>query len=236
MIWFAILAIFLTGKCSKKSELSKLEQCWKGRPTWIRLKNTQQWPTVQPFLAFTCNPESKPHVNIDDSLMLSSITLSMLHFYIEHRKILWPFDASWMFQSCFQSFSSLKSTISRRVDINDSSMKQRWVVNEPTITRQKNKYKSPIGKFKRCHFNHKIRHFHIGNLEQSVLSALYIVKILKLEEKRFSRLLWKKNGSLCKYLSEWGKREHNTVFPIWRPLELRWETLTIGQALRDWSS
>ena len=67
--------------------------------------------------------------NIDDSLMLSSITSMVHQFYIEHRKRWWIFDVTSRFHPCFHCFSTLKPAMFRQKNINESSMKHRRIIN-----------------------------------------------------------------------------------------------------------
>ena len=56
-----------------------------------------------PKSLISCGGPSREHIgNVDDSLMLSSITSMMHRFYIEHRKHWWIFDVTSMFHPCFQ--------------------------------------------------------------------------------------------------------------------------------------
>ena len=85
---------------------------------------------------------SREHIgNIDDSLMLSSITSMMHQFFIEHRKHWWIFNVTSMFHLCFQCFSTMKPTMFHLLSINDSSMFHRWIINEPMMNnRWRNSY------------------------------------------------------------------------------------------------
>ena len=66
--------------------------------------------------------------------MLSSITSMMHQFYFEQRKhwqlVEWMNDVTLMFHPCFRCFSTLKPAIFRLLNINDSSMKRRWIAGE----------------------------------------------------------------------------------------------------------
>ena len=83
---------------------------------------------------------SREHIgNIDDSLMLSSLTSMMHQFYTEHRKHWWIFDVTLVFHLCFQCFSTLKPAMLHLLNINDSSIKYWWVINERTMNRRRGK-------------------------------------------------------------------------------------------------
>ena len=64
--------------------------------------------------------------NMDDSSILSSMTSMMQQFYIEHRKHLWLFEVTSVFQPCFQCFPTFKPAIFGLVHFNETMMNQRW--------------------------------------------------------------------------------------------------------------
>ena len=70
---------------------------------------------------------SREHIgNIDDSLLLSSITSLMHQFYIEHRKYWWIFDLTLMFHPCFQCFFYIETS-----DV--PSTKHQWFIDETSM-------------------------------------------------------------------------------------------------------
>ena len=65
----------------------------------------------------------------------------MPQFYIDHREQWWIFDFASMFHRCFQCFSRWKPVIFHLLNINDSSTKHRWIINETMMNhRRKNSY------------------------------------------------------------------------------------------------
>ena len=85
--------------------------------------------TSRMFLSQFCIYSSRKHINnTDDSLLLSSITSKMHQFYIEYRKHWWTFDDTSIFDSGLQSLSMLKPANFHLLNNDDSSMKQRSLI------------------------------------------------------------------------------------------------------------
>ena len=88
------------------------------------------------------NPSRKHIGNIDGSLMLSSITSMMRQFHIEHRTLM----SFWCYNNVSSMFSmllhiELHRVIFNLININDSSMKRRWIINEKLMNnRWRNSY------------------------------------------------------------------------------------------------
>ena len=72
-------------------------------------------------------PSREHSGNIDDSLMLSSITSVLHQLYIEHHKHWWIFDVTSMLHPCFQCFPTcLQSIINICIEITNVSSMLRW--------------------------------------------------------------------------------------------------------------
>ena len=109
--------------CSKLKIVSSLYLIDKTLITFGPL--ARQW-----IVALFHNPNREHVGDIDDSLMLSSIK-SMIHqLYIKYCKNWWIFDVISMFHPCFQCFSTMKPAMFHLLNINDSSMKHQWIINE----------------------------------------------------------------------------------------------------------
>ena len=113
---------------------------------------------------------SQEHIgNVDESLMLPSITSMMHQFYIEHRKHWWTFDATILFHPCFQCSSTLKPVIFHLLNINDSSIKHRWIIDETMMNnRWRNSYLYVLDGRTPIHKTTKSSNFFISNqIEQT---------------------------------------------------------------------
>ena len=94
-----------------------------------------QYPTLEIIHSIAGQPTREHIGNIDDSLLLSSIASMMHQFYIDHRKHWWIFDVTLMFRPCFPCFFAFKPAMFHLLNINNSSIKHRWIINERTMNR-----------------------------------------------------------------------------------------------------
>ena len=145
-----------------------------------------------PHLSFTITillPQSREHIgNIDDSLMLSSITSMMHQFYIEHRKHWWIFDVTSMFQLCFQRFSTLRPAMFHLVNVNDWSKKHRWFISETMMNhRWRN---STFTCFRAKFWAIKLSIFHIKSSFPIILSQNFFWKTNEHKFERWSKTFW----------------------------------------------
>ena len=86
---------------------------------------------------------SREHiVDIDDSLMLSTLTWMMHHFYGENRKNWWLFNATSIFHPCFQCFSIFPhrsqwcSVTKHPWFIDEASMNYHWNTDKSSMRHQ----------------------------------------------------------------------------------------------------
>ena len=97
----------------------------------INMKSLQGLWLPEIFLAVVISNFEYPspeHIgNIDDSLMLWSITSMMHEFYIEHRLHWWTFDIVSRLHPCFQCFSTLKPATFHLLNI-------KWFIDDTTVS------------------------------------------------------------------------------------------------------
>ena len=127
-----VLASITTKGTNHKGGISPINNFWASFKNWEKkLKNffyrgSTEWQSMESAVyVLIVNI-----VNFDDSFMLSSIKSMKHQFYIEHRKHWWLFDVTPIFHPCLKCFSTLKPMMFPLININNSSMKHWWIINE----------------------------------------------------------------------------------------------------------